>query len=109
MLRNREVQIFIWVMGCISVIAIIIGSFISLAATITIFMTAFLLLGGSFVMTRWRYREIEKLSEYLRKIQAGDYFLDVRDNREGELSILKSEIYKSDFNVVRTGSPFARG
>ncbi len=94
MFRNREIQIFIWGIGCISVIAVVIGSFISPAAVITIFMTVLLLLGCSFIMTRWRYREIEKLSEYLRKIRAGDYSLDVRDNREGELSILKSEIYK---------------
>ena len=42
----------------------------------------------------WRSREIERLAEYLRRIAEGDYALDVRDNREGELSILKSEIYK---------------
>ena len=42
----------------------------------------------------WRYREIEKLSGYLRQISGGDYSLDVRDNQEGELSILKNDIYK---------------
>ena len=35
-----------------------------------------------------------KLSGYLQKISSGDYHLDVRDNYEGELSILKSHIYK---------------
>src|SRR5690606_16460644 len=47
-----------------------------------------------FRSTRWRYREIEKLASYLRKVSSGDYTLDVRDNFEGELSILKSDIYK---------------
>lgn len=42
----------------------------------------------------WRSREIERLADYLRRIADGEYTLDVRDNREGELSILKSEIYK---------------
>lgn len=42
----------------------------------------------------WRSREIERLAAYLRRIADGEYTLDVRDNREGELSILKSEIYK---------------
>ena len=46
------------------------------------------------IFTRWRYLEIIKLSGYLRKISSGDYHLDVRDNYEGELSILKSHIYK---------------
>jgi signal transduction histidine kinase len=34
------------------------------------------------------------LSGYLRRIYGGDYSLDIRDNLEGELSILKNEIYK---------------
>ena len=42
----------------------------------------------------WRSHEIERLASYLRRIADGEYALDVRDNREGELSILKSEIYK---------------
>ena len=52
------------------------------------------LIGCSLLFTSWRYREIEKLSGYLRQISSGDYSLDVRDNHEGELSILKSDIYK---------------
>jgi signal transduction histidine kinase len=44
--------------------------------------------------TRWRYREIARLSQYLRKINTGNYSLDIRDNQEGELSILKNDIYK---------------
>jgi signal transduction histidine kinase len=46
------------------------------------------------IFTRSRYRDISQLSGYLRKIYSGDYSLDLRDNREGELSILKNEIYK---------------
>jgi signal transduction histidine kinase len=48
----------------------------------------------SLAFTNWRYRQIRNLSQYLKRITAGEYALDVRDNREGELSILKSEIYK---------------
>lgn len=46
------------------------------------------------VYTLKRYRQIDKLSAYLARINRGDDSLDVRDNKEGELSILKSEIYK---------------
>ena len=46
------------------------------------------------LFTAWRYREMEKLAANLRRIAGGDYSLDVRDNEEGELSILKSELYK---------------
>lgn len=44
--------------------------------------------------TLWRHRQLDKLVEYLRRITAGEYALDVRDHSEGELSLLKSEIYK---------------
>ena len=53
-----------------------------------------MLIGGSLLFTKWRYREIEKLSVYLREISSGNDTLDVRDNQEGELSILKNDIYK---------------
>ncbi len=46
------------------------------------------------IYTRNRYVQIDRLSAYLAKINRGDASLDVRDNTEGELSILKSEIYK---------------
>lgn len=46
------------------------------------------------VYTRKRYLQIDRLSAYLARINRGDDSLDVRDNKEGELSILKSEIYK---------------
>jgi HAMP domain-containing protein len=48
----------------------------------------------SLALTKWRYTQIRKLSQYLKRITSGEYALDVRDNQEGELSILKSEIYK---------------
>ena len=46
------------------------------------------------IYTRRRYVQIDRLSAYLARINRGDDSLDVRDNKEGELSILKSEIYK---------------
>jgi len=57
-------------------------------------LTAVLLIGCSLLFTKWRYQEIARLSGYLRRISSGDYSLDVRDNYEGELSILKNDIYK---------------
>jgi signal transduction histidine kinase len=81
-------------MCLISLVAVVITAQISFAATVLIFITSALLIGCSLVFTRWRYREIENLSDYLRRISGGDYSLDVRDNQEGELSILKNDIYK---------------
>ena len=63
-----------------------------------------LLIGCTLIFTKWRYREIERLSGYLRQISSGDYTLDVRDNYEGELSILKSDIYKVTRKLAEHGS-----
>lgn len=41
-----------------------------------------------------RYREIVRLNDYLSRVCAGFYDLDVQDNAEGELSILKNNLYK---------------
>jgi signal transduction histidine kinase len=67
---------------------------ISLQAAIVVVVTSGLLILSFLLFTNWRYRKISKLSSYLRRISNGDYSLDLRDNHEGELSILKSDIYK---------------
>lgn len=46
------------------------------------------------VYTNKRYSEIEKLNDYLSRICAGIYDLNIPDNKEGELSILKNNLYK---------------
>ncbi|MCC3359227.1 sensor histidine kinase [Bacillus sp. REN16] len=95
MLRNREIQFFLFFISLLSLLAVVAAYFLfSWEVALYIFVLSILLIGGSLFFTKWRYREIEKLSSYLRKITSGDYSLDVRDNHEGELSILKSDIYK---------------
>ncbi len=95
MLRNREIQFFLLVLITILIIATGVAYFLfSGQVALVIFIISVLLIGCSLFFTKWRYQEIEKLSGYLRKITSGDYALDVRDNHEGELSILKSDIYK---------------
>ncbi|MFD0710860.1 sensor histidine kinase [Paenibacillus sp. GCM10027626] len=94
MLRNREIQILLLIMGSISLTVTVAAAFISSVAATLVFIMSILLIGSSLLFTRWRYRELEKLSVYLREISSGNYSLDVRDNQEGELSILKNDIYK---------------
>ncbi|MDR3120207.1 MAG: HAMP domain-containing histidine kinase [Clostridiales bacterium] len=45
------------------------------------------------IFTRRRYRAIAQLSDYLRRVANGQFELALRDNDEGELSILKNNIY----------------
>lgn len=94
MLRNREFRWLLFTMCLISLVATAMATFISLEAVGLTAGTSALLIACSVLFTRWRYGEIEKLSGYLRQISSGNYSLDVRDNQEGELSILKNDIYK---------------
>ncbi|MEA4925344.1 MAG: HAMP domain-containing sensor histidine kinase [Syntrophomonadaceae bacterium] len=56
---------------------------------------ACLLLSALFLgFTRRRYRLLARLGDYLKRVNHGEYPLELPDNDEGELSILKSEIYK---------------
>lgn len=95
MWRNREIQLYLITMILVGVVASVAAAlFFTISSAIFVLATTMLLIASSVVFTRWRYKEIEKLSGYLRQISNGNYELDVRDNHEGELSILKSDIYK---------------
>lgn len=94
MLLNREIKVLVVTIGVISLIGIIIGFKIDFTVGILVSLITFLLCSVFILFTWWRYKEIRKLSSYINKICQGDYSLEIRDNVEGELSILKSDIYK---------------
>lgn len=50
------------------------------------------------IYTNRRYDEIKRLNIYLMDVYTGGEVMDIRDNQEGELSILKNDLYK----VTRT-------
>lgn len=94
MLRNKEIRFFLIITILILGAGILFGLIHSPVTALYI-----AIIGGSMAVCyilcmTWRYRKIMKLSDYLREIMAGDTSLDVRENSEGDLSILKNEIYK---------------
>ncbi len=99
LIRNREVLIYhiVLIIFCSAGTALTY-SFDTGAGFVTLMMSL-LIVASSLVFSLWRYREIGKLSRYLERISSGDYSLEIRDNREGELSILKSEIYKMTISL----------
>lgn len=103
MMRNREIQVLLIIMSLFSLVAMGIAAIFSILAAIIVLINSILLIGASLLFTSWRYRELEKLSEYLRKISAGESSLDLRDNYEGELSILKNDIYKVTLMLSEQG------
>ncbi len=94
MLRNREIKIYLISIILVLFSGTIAGFILNTAAGIIFLCASMLVTVISTVFTRWRYKQIEQLSHYLNRIVEGDYSIDIRDNREGELSILKNEIYK---------------
>lgn len=47
-----------------------------------------------FYCTKQRYNKLSKLNDYLSLVCSGNYELDICDNTEGELSILKNNLFK---------------
>lgn len=94
MVRNREVLIFVFAIALLSAVAVLAAfKFPDYASWISLILAICLIL-SFLIFTSWRYKKIEKLSQVLKRIAVGEYGLDVRDSKEGELDILKSEIYK---------------
>ncbi|WP_310225261.1 HAMP domain-containing sensor histidine kinase [Paenibacillus qinlingensis] len=94
MLRNREIRIFLGIMSVIGLCLSAVATLFSTSGAWLVFSTSALFIVTYHQFTKWRYRELEQLSRYLQQISNGDYGLDVRDNQEGELSLLKNDIYK---------------
>ncbi|WP_271853913.1 sensor histidine kinase [Planococcus maritimus] len=95
MLRNSEIRLLLAALIAISAFGSILSAiFVSYTAAWFVLGVSLLLSATAITFTWWRYREIERLSGFLQQISSGDFQLDVRDNREGELSLLKTQIYK---------------
>lgn len=94
MFRNREVKYGCIVYGGAGVIcgsAVFAESREGFAWFFAFFVAGFVtfLVGNSL-----RYRKIRNLSLYLKRVLNGERQLDIPDNVEGDLSILRNDIYK---------------
>ncbi|MGB8455919.1 MAG: HAMP domain-containing sensor histidine kinase [Anaerocolumna sp.] len=94
MIRNKEIKLLYLSFGTAGIIGVVSVSFIHISAGI-ITLILMITISALFIrFTHKRYNEIRLLSEYLANIYAGQRQMDIRDNVEGELSILKNDIYK---------------
>lgn len=104
MFRNKGLWKLLVLTSAVSILATIAGFLHSVFTGILIFAITFLLTCIFIFFTYSRYLHIKKLSGYLRQISSGNTSLDVRDNEEGELSILKNEIYKMTLMLSESNS-----
>lgn len=95
MLRNRELWLPLAITGCLAVSsASVCGVLGGWAAGLAGGLFSILAGGLWFGVTILRYDRLRELGEYLAGVYAGGELLDIRDNREGELSLLKNDLYK---------------
>lgn len=65
---------------------------------VTLLMSSFFLLSSAAVFLRYnrkKDRELSEITRYIEQINSRNYQLNIDDNTEDELSILKNEIYKT--------------
>lgn len=94
LLRNLEYKhLAIWLLLIVAAVTSA-GLFISPGAGIGAACASGAMAGALLWYTRSRYRQITDLNAYLKRVNSGDYSLGLGDYDEGELSILRSEIYK---------------
>lgn len=94
LMRNKEVKRMLYAMLPVTLAATAAACAFSPAAA-AVAGAACLLLDTVFLLfTRRRYRMLARLGDYLKRVNNGEYPLELPDHDEGELSILKSEIYK---------------
>ena len=93
-LNNKEIRRTLVLAIITIIISSLIGLLIGVKTAILVLLQGILLSIFFISFTLYRYRQIGKLSTYLKRIRRGEHALDIRDNKEGELSILKNEIYK---------------
>ena len=107
-MRNREFRNLLLALLLTGGFASAAGFFISTATGIAVAGCSLLFVGVLLAFTWQRYAQLRRLCEYLKRINGGDYALDVRDNTEGELSILKNEIYKVTAALRERGDALQR-
>ena len=108
MFRSREIKLYALLLLVIGAASTMACFAISTAAGIVAGAASLLFILSLLFFTRWRYRQLARLASYLKRINSGDYALDVRDNTEGELSILKSEVYKTTVMLRERSHVLAR-
>ncbi|WP_026498876.1 sensor histidine kinase [Butyrivibrio sp. WCD2001] len=96
MLKNKDFKILIIAAAILTVAASVCGYVIcGIAAFILLMLLGFGLLCVFTILTKRRYDDIDALNSYLVNVLAGDEAPGILDQEEGELSLLKTNIYKA--------------
>lgn len=106
-MKNKEFRLMLMISAFATLLCFLISLFISTACAFISLALGIILSVVFYVFTKQRYRKIEELNDYLSEVCSGNYELAVNDNAEGELSILKNNLYKVMI-LLRTASEDAK-
>ncbi len=91
---NKDVKIIICFGVLLTFLLSAVCLFFSPVCAVLLLLNGLLLTGVFVYFTLKRYKKINELNGYLSLVCAGEFDLDISDNTEGELSILKNNLFK---------------
>lgn len=93
-MNDKEIRIILIVSSVLTVVLSVICAFYSkICAVLCLALGIILIIVFTFV-TKRRYKNLNDLNDYLSLVCKGIYDMNIDDNTEGELSILKNNLYK---------------
>ena len=95
-MKNKELRNMIIIGAACTLLFVLCGSlFFGIKEGLLLLVLGILLIGIYSFFTIRRYRKIEKLNDYLVQVLAGVEKPSLDDQEEGELSLLRTNIYKA--------------
>lgn len=91
---NKDIKIIVLVGIFGTIVATVVTLFFNVVCSVVTFLLGAILTLTFYNVTKKRYKKIADLNNYLSLVCAGNYMIDIKDNTEGELSILKNNLYK---------------
>ncbi|WP_296079200.1 HAMP domain-containing sensor histidine kinase [uncultured Eubacterium sp.] len=93
-MNDKEIRIVLIVSSVLTVVLSIICAFFSKICAVLCLVLGISLIIIFTVVTKRRYKNLNDLNDYLSLVCKGIYDMNIDDNIEGELSILKNNLYK---------------
>ena len=93
-MNDKEIRIILIVSSVLTAVLSIICAFFSKICAVLCLALGIILTMIFAVVTKRRYKNLNDLNDYLSLVCKGIYDMNIDDNTEGELSILKNNLYK---------------
>lgn len=93
-MNDKEIRIVFIVSSVLTAVLSVICAFFSKICAVLCLTLGIILIMIFAVVTKRRYKNLNDLNDYLSLVCKGIYDMNIDDNTEGELSILKNNLYK---------------